>query len=118
MDPQEGGRYIEPMKDEVGRSWDHTCNIFENYIHPTVDGEIGWRSASSGSSNSNDALENWQNRLHEVSFRKCGLITSLFSVLQLILSSFPFMKDFPDYQSSFKNLKRNFLNSKGYYPSM
>ena len=23
MDPQEGHWYIEPMKDEVGRSWDH-----------------------------------------------------------------------------------------------
>ena len=27
------------------------------------------------SSDSEDAMENWQNQLHEVSFRKCGLIT-------------------------------------------
>ena len=27
------------------------------------------------SSDSEDALENWQNQLHEISFRKCGLIT-------------------------------------------
>ena len=63
------------MKDEVGRSWDQAYNIFEDYIHPTVNGELGWRSTSSVSSDSKDALENWQNRLHEVSFRKCGLIT-------------------------------------------
>ena len=58
MDPQEGQRYIEWVKDEVGRSWDHDYNISEDYIHPTVDGELGWRSASSMSYDSNDALEN------------------------------------------------------------
>ena len=75
MDPQEGHWYIEPVKDEVGRSWDHTYNIFEDYIHPTIDGKLGWHNASSASTDCDDALENWQNRLHEVSFRKCRLIT-------------------------------------------
>ena len=75
MDPQEGQRYIGPIKEEVKRSWDHAYNIFEDYIQPIVYGELGWCSTSFTSSDSNDALENWQNRLHEVSFRKCGLIT-------------------------------------------
>ena len=57
------------------RSWDHSHNIFEDYIHPTVDGKLGWCTTSYVSSDSEDALENWQNQLHEVSFRKCGLIT-------------------------------------------
>ena len=61
MDPQEGKRYIEPVKDEVRRSWDHAYNISEDYIHPTVDGELGWHSVSSTSSDSDDALENWKN---------------------------------------------------------
>ena len=75
MEPQEGRRYIEPVKDEVGRSWDHAYNISEDYIHPTVDGELGLHNTSFASSDSDDALENWQSWLHEVSFRKCGLIT-------------------------------------------
>ena len=75
MDPNEGRRYIESVKDEVIRGWDHAYNIFEYYIHPTADGELGWNNASSVSSDSEDALENWQNCMHEVSFRKCGLIT-------------------------------------------
>ena len=75
MDPQEGRWYIEPMRDEAGRSWDHAYNISQYYIRPTIDSELGWCSDSSASSNSDDALENWKNRLHEVSFRKCGLIT-------------------------------------------
>ena len=59
MDLQEGRRYIEPVKDEVGRSWDHAYKISEDYIHPIVDGELGWQNASSTSSYSEDALENW-----------------------------------------------------------
>ena len=70
MEPQEGHQYIEPMRDEAGRSWDHTYNIFEDYIHHTVDGKLGWCSDSYASFDSDDALENWKNRLHEVSFRK------------------------------------------------
>ena len=38
MDPNEGRKYIEPIKDEVVREWDHAYNISEDYIHPTVDG--------------------------------------------------------------------------------
>ena len=30
MDPHEGRRYIEPIKDEVGRGWDHAYNISED----------------------------------------------------------------------------------------
>ena len=59
MDPQEGHRYIEIVKDEVGRSRDHAYNISKDYIHPTVDGELGWRSTSFASFDSDDALENW-----------------------------------------------------------
>ena len=58
MDPQEGNHYIEPVKDEVVRSWDHAYNISKDYIHPTVTGKLGWWSASSTSLDSNDALEN------------------------------------------------------------
>ena len=57
------------------RGWDHIYNIFEDYIHPIADEELGWRSASSKSSDFDDAPENWKNRMHEVSLRKCGLIT-------------------------------------------
>ena len=74
MDPHEGRLYIELVKDEVGRGWEHAYNIFEDYIHPTVDGKLRWCSASSTFCNSDDALENWKNRLHEVYFRKCGLV--------------------------------------------
>ena len=41
MDPNEGLIYIEPVKDEVVRGWDHAYNISKNYIHPAANGELG-----------------------------------------------------------------------------
>ena len=77
MDLDEGRRYIEPVKDEVVRGWDHSYNIYEDYFHPTDGKELGWCNASSASSNSDDVLEKWKNHMHKVSVRKCGLITQL-----------------------------------------
>ena len=85
------GRYVENTNTKS--SFFHSSSKINNYyfiiflrrpildlkfplmIHPTIDGDLGWRSTSSVSSDFDDALENWQNQLHEVSFRKCGLIT-------------------------------------------
>ena len=58
MDPNEGRRYVEPVKEGDLRGWDHAYNISKDYIHPTVDGELGWCSSSSMSFDSDDALEN------------------------------------------------------------
>ena len=96
MDPHEGCRYIEPVKDEVGRGWDHAYNISKDYMHPTVDGELGWRSASFASSDSDDALENWQNWLHEVSFRKCGLVTQSLCHIATKIIELPIYEGLPE----------------------
>ena len=60
---------------------DHLENIYnittlkEDYINPTADGNLSWRCARSCTSKSEEALENWKNRLHEVSMRRCARIT-------------------------------------------
>jgi hypothetical protein len=46
----------------------------EDYINPTVDGVLNWRSITSCASESDTSLENWQHRLHEVSTRRCTRI--------------------------------------------
>ena len=102
MGPQEGRRYIELVKDEVGRSSDHAYNIFEDYIHPTVDGELGWCNTSFASSDSDDALENWKNQLHEVSFRKCGLITQSLRHISTEMVNFPICEGFPELHDFFQ----------------
>ena len=59
MDPNEGRRHVEPVKEEVVGGWDHAYNISEDYIQPIVDRELGWKSYSTASSDFDDALENW-----------------------------------------------------------
>ena len=41
LDPLEGKRYLKPIKDEFVGGWDNAHNISEDYINPTVDGELG-----------------------------------------------------------------------------
>ena len=75
MDPSEGRRYVELVKEEVVGGWDHAYQISEDCVQPTIDEEMGWRSSSSTLSYFDDALENWHNRIHEVSIQKCRKIT-------------------------------------------
>ena len=42
MDPSEGRRYVEPIKEEVIGVWDHVYNISEDYVHPIADRDLGW----------------------------------------------------------------------------
>jgi hypothetical protein len=46
----------------------------EDYVNPTADGVLIWRSITSCSFDSDIGLENWQQRLHEVSTRRCARI--------------------------------------------
>jgi hypothetical protein len=49
----------------------------DDYINPTADGELSWRSICSFYTDSEAALERWQNRQHEVSSRRCSYISKL-----------------------------------------
>ena len=75
----EGKRYFKPVYSEgEGDFLDHIYNIIapkHDYIQPTMDGNLSWKSASSCTSDSGEALENWKNQLHEVSMRRCARIT-------------------------------------------
>jgi hypothetical protein len=62
LDPDEGPRYTEPIRED-GR----TCeleNIYkltarqQDYINPTADGNLSWRSDNTCSLDSDEALEN------------------------------------------------------------
>jgi hypothetical protein len=48
----------------------------EDYVNPTVDGELSWRSMKSYDTDSDDAMERWKNKLYEVSTRRCTHITT------------------------------------------
>jgi hypothetical protein len=79
LDPSEGRRYVEPTTDnilteDVSQLY-RTTVCEEDYINPTVDDMLSWRSISSCASDSNIALENWQQQLHELSTRRCARMT-------------------------------------------
>jgi len=76
IDPGEGHRYIEPVKDE--RELDNIYNITSNrfdYVDPNVDGKLSWENTISWDGDSEQALEEWRNRRHEVSTRRCAYMT-------------------------------------------
>ena len=62
--PLEGQRNVELVKGEYQEGYlDNIYNISStiyDYINPTTDGKLIWRSVSSCSSDSGEALENWQ----------------------------------------------------------
>ena len=62
IDPLEGQRYVEPVYNEgQGDYLDQIYNVTvlqEDCINSTVDGKLSWKSASSCTSNSGEALEN------------------------------------------------------------
>jgi hypothetical protein len=47
----------------------------DDYVNPTAKGVLIWKSINSCMSDSKEALDNWQQRLHEVLKRKCARIS-------------------------------------------
>ena len=47
----------------------------QDCVNPTVEGKLSWEHDSSCTSNSEEELEYWKNRLHEVSTSRCARIT-------------------------------------------
>jgi hypothetical protein len=76
LDPSEGERFVEPtcLDLEKIEQLYRTTTRDEDYVNPTVDGILSWRSITSCATDSYTGLEKWQQRLHEVSMRRCERI--------------------------------------------
>ena len=89
IDPLEGQIYVEQVFNKG--QCDDLDNIYnvttlkEDYINPTVDGNLSKRCVSSCTSESGEAIQNCQNQLHEVSMRICDMITK--SVRRVVTQS-------------------------------
>jgi hypothetical protein len=76
LDPSEAEIFVEPTcldLEEINQLYRTTVCI-KDYINSTVDGVIRWISITSCASNLDTDLENWKQRLHEVSTRRCARI--------------------------------------------
>ena len=67
-----------------------------DYINLTADGNLSRKSTSSCTSDSGEALENWQNRLHEVSIRRCTRITRYVRQVENEVRDFPTYEILPN----------------------
>jgi hypothetical protein len=76
LDPSEGERFVEPTcldLEEINQLY-RTIAHNEYYVNPTADGILSWWSITSCAIDSDTSLENWQQRLHKVSTRRCARI--------------------------------------------
>jgi hypothetical protein len=71
LDPSKGERFVEPTcLDMKGINQLYRTTVREEYyVNPTANGILSWRSITSCMSDLDTGLENWQQRLHEVSTR-------------------------------------------------
>jgi hypothetical protein len=76
LDPSEGERSIEPTfldLEEIDQLY-RTTSRDEDYVNPTAYGVLSWRTITSYTTDSDIGLENWHQRLYEVSMRRCARI--------------------------------------------
>jgi hypothetical protein len=76
LDPSEGERFVKSTcldLDEIIQLYRTTMHDAD-YINPTLDRILSWRRITSCTTNSDTGLENWQQRLHEVSIIRCTRI--------------------------------------------
>jgi hypothetical protein len=79
LDPIEGKRYIEPTK---GNEIDNFYNMnlqMDDYVNPTADVALSWRSINSCTSDSKEGIEHSHHKMHELSTRRCAHITRSLS---------------------------------------
>jgi hypothetical protein len=70
LDPYVGLRYTEPTYNNMeGEDLDHLYTVIagtrNDYINPTMDGSVSWRSIQSVAKDSELDFDSWQQGLHE-----------------------------------------------------
>jgi hypothetical protein len=59
----------------------------QEYINPTTDGNLSWRSDNACSSNSEEAMEYWKKKMYEVSTWQCVRLTREVHWIDTIVSN-------------------------------
>lgn len=47
----------------------------QDWVNPTMDGQISWERESSCTSDFDEEIEQWQNQLHELTMLNCNMMT-------------------------------------------
>jgi len=68
----------------------------QDWVNLTADGRISWDLESSCTSESDEELEHWQNRLHEVSMMRCNMMTKSLRCVSSEVRSMPYYDGLTD----------------------
>jgi hypothetical protein len=79
LDPYVGPRYTEPTNNNMeGEDLDQlytiTAGTRNDYINPTADGSVSWRSIQSTDEDSELAFDSWQQGSYEIFSRRCATV--------------------------------------------
>ena len=70
LDATEGSRYTEPVCDygsDDDLDYIYKITLWEqDWVNPSVDGQMSWEHESSCTLDSDEEIKRWQNQLHEV----------------------------------------------------
>jgi len=101
LDLSKGLRSTEPVRD-YEESDDDLDKIYkitvrdQDWVNLTSEGRISWDHKISCSSNSNEELEHWRNRLHEVSTLHYNMMTKLLRCVSLEIRNLPYYDGLTD----------------------
>jgi acyl carrier protein phosphodiesterase len=107
---------LEPVPDNVLE--DYVNQLYritareEDYVNPTADGVLSWRSINSDMSDSVTEVENWQKRLHEVSTRRCARITRVVRWVGTEVRQFPISTEEENLENFLTNFESEVLDSQ------
>jgi hypothetical protein len=92
-DLDKGHRYTKPIREEdCAYELENIYNMTtrqQDYIIPTTDKNLSWQSESEFSSDSEEALENWQNMMYEVFTQQCARLTRAVRWIGTEVSNLP-----------------------------
>jgi len=93
LDPTKGLRYTEPVHDyESDDDLDCIYKITmwdQDWVNSSMDGRITWEHKNSYTSDFDEEIERWQNRLHEVTTLNCNMITYLLHCVSFEIRNMP-----------------------------
>ena len=116
IDPLEGQRYVKLINSEgQGDYLDHIYNVMslkDEYMKPKTNGNLSWMSVISCTSNSGEGLENWKNRMHEVSVRIFARITRSVRWVGVEASELPTYEGFPNLAPFLTKFEAKFTKSQ------
>jgi hypothetical protein len=98
LDPSEGEIFVEPTCLDLEKIIQlyRTTLRYEDYMNPTTDGVLSWQSITSCVTNSDIGLDNWKQRIHEVSTRRCTRIDCNKQIVKEIFLCYHVQEEAPD----------------------